>query len=152
MRCLAFFQNLWVRDPARVNALIDSHGELFRRRLIRDLILGSFTGRRLALTLGDALIAQIDFEEASREIAGNSRVVCRPNDAHILSAIKFYQPSVVVAFGGVAKVAVARLWTGKLLVAPHPAARGVYTLPRLRELAEELASELSTAGNGDLRP
>lgn len=53
---VAFMQNMWVRDPARVRAIIDRHGEEARRKLIYQfLFAGCISGRRLKTAFGNLI-------------------------------------------------------------------------------------------------
>jgi len=141
VKVLAFLQNMWVIDPKRIEASITRHGEAYRRRLIAyALFAGCLTGRRLRMAFGRDTCQRIIWEEASREIAGNAREVCKPDHAHIAAVLERERPDVVLAFGQVAGAAVAGLWHGRLICAPHPAARQAGTLDRLREAAADLAS------------
>jgi hypothetical protein len=121
-----------------MRAAIAKHGKEFRRLLIPQLLFsGSLTGKRLEAAFGD-LCHQITWEEASLEIAGDPMTICHPDPIHIHMMIDYYQPDIVLTFGVVAGEAVASLWSGKLIRAPHPAARRADTLPKLREAAAEL--------------
>lgn len=136
MIALAFLQNMWVRDPDRVRALIEKHGEEYRTRFMRQaLFAGCLTGRRIKAAFGDELLRTIHFEEASREIAGDSKTICPPDPDHIRKALALHQPRIVLTFGKVASDAVAPLWTGRLIQIPHPAARHPATVTRLRAAA-----------------
>jgi hypothetical protein len=139
MRIVAFMQNLWVRDPERVLYLIARHGENYRRRLIAyALFAGCASGRRLKATFGDELCRRITWEEASREITGNPEA-CPPADpVHIANALKHYKPDIVICFGHIAGDAVEPLWRGKLIGAPHPAARQHDTMLKLGLAADAL--------------
>jgi hypothetical protein len=139
MTVLAFLQNQWVRDPERVRALIERYGESYRRRLIPyALFAGCLTGRRLQAAFGPVLCSRITWEEASPVVTGSPRE-CPPADpAHIRAALERHQPGIVLAFGKIAAEGVRPLWTGNLIVAPHPAARDPFTPDRLRQAAEAL--------------
>jgi len=146
MNNLAFFQNLWVRDPDRVRSMIERRGEKFRISLIRTLILNSHTGKRLQAAFGD-LLGRLEFEEASPAIAGDAKTICQPDPTHILAAIERVDPACVVTFGAVARESVSALWNGPLICAPHPAARQRNTMNLLRLSAREFREHL--AANGD---
>lgn len=141
MKALAFLQNMWVRDPDRVRALIEKYGERYRDRLIHfALFNGCLTGRRLKAAFGARLCSEIIWEEASPEIACEASG-CPPADpAHIRAALERHSPDVVLCFGKIATDAVRPLWKGALIIAPHPAARSVLTFPQLTEAARSLAA------------
>ena len=56
-----------------------------------------------------------------------------------------HKPQIVVTFGAVATNAVQRVWKGRTITAPHPAARQPDVKLRLRESAGELARQLPAA-------
>lgn len=146
---VAFLQNLWVKDPDRVKALIEKHGEEYRRHLIKQLLFaGGLTGKRLRATFGD-LIYQIDWEEASREIAADAKTICRPDLEHIQAVLDAYQPDIVITFGNVAFNAVAPLWKGKLIFSQHPASRRKYIVGHLHGIARQLREAISEHQKGE---
>lgn len=137
---VAFLQNMWVRDPDRVRLLIARHGDEYRTRFMHmALFSGCLTGRRLKTAFGDDLLRTIHFEEASREIAGDSKTICPPDHTHIRKTLDQFNPKVVLAFGKIAHDAVVQHWNGALIKAPHPAARHPDTVSRLRAAALEYA-------------
>jgi len=141
---LAFLQNMWVRDPARVRALIERYGESYRRRLIAyALFAGCASGRNLKTAFGEELCRLITWEEASREVTGHPGARPRADPVHIAASLKEHEPDIVICFGRIAGDAVAPLWTGKLILAPHPAARQPDTMARLRHAATELQKMLT---------
>lgn len=135
---LAFLQNLWVKEPERARAILERESEEFRVQFIRRLLFhGGLTGKRIQQCFGD-LTSIIIFEEATREISGDSKTICPPDPRHIAGCLDRYRPVVVLTFGKVASDAVAPLWKGRLLVCPHPAARQRDTVTKLQAAAEEL--------------
>lgn len=146
MITLAFLQNLWVKDPERVRIMLKKRDEDYRRQVIRQLLFaGGLTGQRLRAAFGD-LCAQIIWEEASREIAGDAKTICTPDPVHIRAVLDQLQPNVVIAFGRVAGDAVSPFWPD-LIRLPHPAARQADTLEKLRAVATELRSIYGTQIN-----
>jgi hypothetical protein len=134
---VAFLQNLWAHDTERVKALLENRDEQYRRQIIKQLLFaGGLTGRRLRSTFGN-LCEVIVWEEASREIAGNSHMICQPEPAHIQTVIDQLKPDVVIAFGRVAGDAVATAWPA-VIRAPHPAARQAGVVEKLRQIAAQL--------------
>jgi hypothetical protein len=135
---LAFLQNMWVKDPARVQAIIAENGEEYRRKLTRRLLFaGGLTGRRIRAAFGDELLQHVEFEEASPEIAGDSRRICQPDPDHIRAQLTYHRPQLVITFGRVASDAVAPIWTGPTLKAPHPAARLPFVVDALKFVARQ---------------
>lgn len=149
---LAFLQNMWVKDPARVKASIARHGEAFRLELMRRfLFAGCKTGRNLTKTFGDELLAQMTFEETTREIAGDAKTILLVDTHHIHECIEKHRPRIVVAFGQIAHDAVSMVadqWTGQPFVyvkAHHPASRHPASWNSLLEAAAKIQNELVTA-------
>lgn len=136
---VAFMQNMWVRDPARVRAIIDRHGEEARRKLIYQfLFAGCISGRRLKAAFGN-LIDTIAWDEASPEIADNPKTICAPCPEHIRRVLNAYNPKVVVTFGRVASEAVSKIWLGPLIQTTHPAARQADVPSRLKDAARQVS-------------
>jgi len=141
LRVMAFLQNMWVRDPAKVKASIALYGEEHRRRLIAyALFAGCLTGRRLQAAFGAETCRRIIWEEASREVAGNARDFCEPDPDHIRRVLSEHKPAIVLTFGSAAGDAVAPLWRGPLIRCIHPAARQANTVDRLIEAGAKLAA------------
>lgn len=142
---VAFLQNMWVRDPAAVQAQIELHGEAYRLRFMAHaLFAGCVTGRRLRLAFGTELIEQILWEETTREIADNPRTVYPAQKEHIRTVLETYKPMVVLTFGRIAEESVRPLWNGELIVSPHPCARVQDTAGKLKSAAMRLRTLLST--------
>lgn len=147
MNAIAFLQNLWVRDPERILATLRKRDEEYRRQLIKQLLFaGGLTGKRLKIAFGP-LIDQIIWEEASREIGGDSATICPPDPIHIQQVIEQLEPTVILAFGKVAQAAVLPLWAGPLIYAPHPAARQVDVSARLLQAATQLRAAQKAGPN-----
>jgi len=154
---LAILQNMYVRDPERLKrsfARADSEGygeELRRRTIAYSLFAGCLTGRRLKAAFGEDLLAQIVWEESTREIAGDPKTIFPPDLAHLEKIIREYQPKAILAFGKIAGCAVTEVlangnlgptWLGAetrptLITAPHPAARQPEVPTLLRQAAEK---------------
>ncbi len=144
---LAFLQNMWVKDPQGTQEFLEKHPEL-RERMIRTfLFMGCLTGRRIKNCFADVL-DHITFEEASLDIAGDSRTICFPNHEHIRFSLEKYRPKVVLTFGKVATEAVRSeylMWTqfGRIkgqhfISCPHPAARQIDTVTKLNVAAAQI--------------
>ena len=132
---VAFLQNAWVRDPECLQYSIARHNEAFRLDMLRRLLFaGCLTGRRLRAAFGP-FCEQIVWEECTREIADNPRVVLPAQPEHIADVIYRLKPIAVLAFGNHAFKNVSEVYAGKLFRAPHPAARQAATAERLADTA-----------------
>ena len=139
MVIVAFMQNMWVRDVARVERLIATYGEPYRRRLIAmALFSGCLSGRRLQAAFGADLCRQIQWDEASPVVAGESSAAPPADPHHMRHVINHYKPDLVLCFGRSAAGAIRDVWSGKLVCCPHPAARQDSTVGRLAMCAEEV--------------
>lgn len=139
MIVVAFMQNMWVRDPVRVKRCIEQFGEGYRRRLIHyALFAGCLSGQRLKAAFGEQLCSQIKWEEASREVTGYASAAPPADRAHIAAVLATFNPDVVLCFGRTAGAAVPALFTGRMILAPHPAARQADTVIKLRGAATDL--------------
>lgn len=139
MTVLAFMQNMWVRDPERVKAMIAKYGDLYRRKAIpMFLFAGCVSGRRLKQVLGEELCRAITWDEVSREISNHPSFVPTPDYDHMRTTIEHVKPDVVVCFGRIASDAIRSVWTGKTIRAPHPAARGPDTIAGLNTAAHAI--------------
>lgn len=154
MIILAFLQNMWVRNPERVKAMIaretaesgEQEGEELRRRLMTyALFAGCVTGRRLRAAFGQDLCDDIIWEETTREIAGDPKTIFPADYEHIRNALSVHNPSVILTFGRIAHDAVltvilkdAVLSALPLISSPHPAARQPDTIMKLRDSATRL--------------
>lgn len=142
---LAVLQNQWFQEPDRVRAIIED-GERrypgkFRRRFIaRSLFAGCRTGSNLRRTFGE-WCDRIVWEESSREIGGRSESVFIPDVPHLQACLEELKPVVIIGFGNVACCALANLVPAdRLIIAPHPTARGGDTLKRLYAARQKLES------------
>jgi len=106
------------------------------------------TGRRLRSAFGEELLQTVHFEEASREIAGDSKTICPPDSEHISKSLQQYQPKIVLTFGKIASEAVAPHFNGRIIQVPHPAARQPGTVDKLRAAASEYADFVKSLGEG----
>jgi hypothetical protein len=143
MKIVAFLQNMWVRDPDRLKRAIERDGEELRIRMMEyALFAGCVTGRRLKSAFGE-LVEDIVWEETTREIADNPKTIFPAQPEHIKAVLEKYQPDVVLTFGKIAADAVKPLWSGRIICAPHPAARQSDVPTRLLAAASELKSMLT---------
>lgn len=138
MRILAFLQNQWFRDPARVKAIYERSPEL-RNRLIRSyLFMGCLTGRRLQAALGEDLCREITWEEVSPIIGGHASSKFAADLDHIRAAIEKHQPDTILSFGAIARSGLESVsTTATVIYGPHPASRQ-NAVKGLREVAEAL--------------
>lgn len=144
-------QNMWVRDPERVKAMIERDGERLRLALIeRFLFAGCLTGRRLKAAFGADVCGEIVWEESTREIAGDPKTIFPPDHMHMVDCIKTYKPNVILTFGVIARDALHYVESnhGSLfaevvaIASPHPAARQPDTIAKLKRAAEDLRAAL----------
>jgi hypothetical protein len=139
---LAFLQNMWVIRPLEVRAILARHDEEFRVWFLRRLLFYRCkTGRNLTKAFGDELLANIVFEETTREIAGDPKTIFPADDKHIRAVIWKYKPVVVITFGQIAEAAVCPIWNGKHIHAHHPASRHKDSWQTLVDAAAELRKE-----------
>lgn len=137
IKAVAFLQNVWVKDPEKFRYLIKRHGEEFRRRaLTYALFAGCLTGKRIKRAFGDSTDI-IAWDEASRHIGDKASSKFPADLDHIHDVITFYKPELVITFGTVATNAVYKVWAGKVISGPHPAARLKTTIPELTRMARE---------------
>lgn len=127
MKIVAFLQNMWVREPSKLKAMLARNDEAYRRDMCKRLLFaGCVTGRRLRQGLGD-LCDEIIWEECTREIADNPRDILPPQRDHIRAVLTEIQPAIIVAFGRVAASAVFEhgrdVVKAEFLTCCHPAAR-----------------------------
>lgn len=151
MIILAVLQNMWVKDPDRVREILTRTPEARRRMITYSLFAGCRTGRVLKQIFGDDCPRRFVWDEASREVAGDSKVVFPADLDHLRTLLVDVKPNIVLAFGRVASDALAQLVPGHdLLVGPHPTARQPDTLARLKLMADCLDNMLrNRAANGD---
>ncbi len=142
---VAFMQNMWVRNPEKVKAMIARHGEDFRRRFIAySLFRGCLTGRRLKAAFG-VLCDDIVWEESTREIGGTANSYFPANLDHMIDVARTYKPRIVVTFGAAAWNAVCDVQEKssclddcQFVRAMHPAARHPDIMGNLNEAADQL--------------
>lgn len=123
-KIVAFLQNMWVRDPARVKLHIEKYGEEYRLRFIEyALFAGCLTGRRLEAAFGEELCNQIIWEEASREIGSYAASNFPPDREHIKKVLDEQKPDLVLCFTSQALTIIGELVKCPMIVGPHPANR-----------------------------
>jgi hypothetical protein len=162
---LAFLQNQWFKNPERVREMMDRKPESRQWFIKQFLFAGCLTGRRLISAFGQDLVDQIVWEEISPQIGSKSGSWFDPDPVHIAAMIQKFQPRVIICFGTLAAEGVrdylehqpgiqrrltsarAELtspFIGRVLYAPHPAARN-NPMPALCELARQLKQSRSVA-------
>lgn len=145
MKTLAFLQNMWVKDPERVKAMVQRNGEEFRRQFMEfALFRGCLTGRRIKAAFG-GLCDDIIWEETTREIAGDPKTIFPADIDHMIDSIRTHQPEIVVTFGLIAWNAVCAvqeksqcLARAHFVRAMHPTARHPNIIQNLNEAAAQL--------------
>lgn len=141
-------QNQWFRDPEAVKRIF-ARWPLMRRQLVARFLFssGCKSGRVLKSVFGDR-INKIEWEEASREIGCEASSCFKADPEHLRAVLDEVKPDVVLAFGRIAGDALAPLVSPlKLIVGPHPTARGADTLQRLQAMREKLISADSYRGD-----
>lgn len=141
-RIVAFLQNQWFRDPARMEVIFNRHPELREDLIARYLFAGCLTGKRLRAAFGD-LCDEIIWEETSRKVGGESSSVFPPDLIHMKGVLVKWEPKLIICFGRVAQVAIGDLAEdvtirAKILFGPHPAARFPEVCATLRCIAQEI--------------
>lgn len=125
-KIVVFLQNAWSPFYA---------GSEWPRCTWLPALADSPTGRRISLMVDD-----LDVCENTTPITGclpNS--VVKPDFEHIKAILERRKPETVVTCGSQATKALQRVWTGSLLILPHPAKRGVRNalFEHARKLLEE---------------
>jgi hypothetical protein len=147
MMIVAFLQNQWFKDPARMRQILATQFKGDRESFERTfLFFGCLTGRRLMIAFGEELCDRIVWSNASPLIAGQSDDVFPPDPSHMASVIRKHTPQIVLLFGAVAQAGMADVipilrrdvhHVGfQIIAAPHPAARGALTTARLAAAAK----------------
>jgi hypothetical protein len=151
MRVLAFLQNQWFRNPAKVQHIYERHPELRNELIARFLFSGCLTGRRLREALGD-LCDQITWEETSPLLGDRSGSQFPADLTHMQKVISEHRPELIICFGKVAGDAIRVLdpmipvllgirHRIPIYSAPHPASRD-NPMSILRALATELRGKV----------
>jgi hypothetical protein len=139
---LAFLQNQWFKNPARMEQLLNTRYAGRREDFVRTFLFWScLTGRRLQEAFGEQLCGEIIWEEASPRIAGKSDGVFPADPQHMAAAIAKHQPQIILTFGAIAGAGMACIGSPDncyFIHGPHPAARGSNVLRDLRRMAENL--------------
>jgi hypothetical protein len=138
MKVVAILQNQWFKQPERVKEFLSRMPQCRESYLAKTLFMGCKTGRVLMDVFDEDWVNSIVWEEASPEIGNHSSSVFPADIAHVKGVMDKHQPQVVLAFGKVAQEAVAGAWSGKVIKAPHPCARGSDTLAQIQRARTEL--------------
>lgn len=138
MIILAFLQNLWVKEPDRVKKLLELYPDKRNIILKKLLFKGGKSGRVIRCAFGPDLIDKIIFDECTKEIAGDSKTICPPDNGHISYTINMIDPDVIVTFGNIAYKAVSSITKRKIIKCMHPAARHKHTFLQIKTGAAEL--------------
>jgi hypothetical protein len=141
---LGLLQNQWAREPAKMAAMLERNPDR-RPALIRCLLAGSVSGRRLRDALGP-WFHRITWDNASGQIAATASGAPPADLAHVRRLLETRKPDVVVAFGRMAQNAILAMgtlrprfnWRGHFIAAPHPAARRADITARLTEVRTAL--------------
>jgi hypothetical protein len=107
---IVFLQNAWSPFYA---------GRVWPRQSWLRALDRSRSGKRLKIMIDDLDLC----EETTPVVTAKSSGIAPPDTGHILSRLAARQPSVVVACGKQAELALCKLWTGPMIAVPHPAHR-----------------------------
>lgn len=143
VRVLAFMQNMWVRDPDRTRRIFQRTPQARRRIIYYALFAGCVSGQRLKAAFGPDLCKRIMWEEASPVVTGRANEAPSADPDHIRACLETDRPDIVIAFGNLAINGVRPLWNGRLVTAPHPAARQPDVPRRLSVAADELRQAMA---------
>jgi hypothetical protein len=167
MKTVGFLQNQWFKRMGpdtdarqiRRKAILDtelllSTPERREQMIAMYLFMGCLTGRRLLRAFGSSLCDDIVWEECSRHYGWESGCKFDPDPKHMLDVLTRHRPAVVVAFGGVARCGLAlpevsselRRMTVRIIIGPHPAARGGSVGSELRSVHGQLLSAWRDVG------
>jgi uracil-DNA glycosylase len=140
MKVLAVLQNQWFQDPARVREILARRPDLRRPFCHRALFAGCRSGQVLKQVFGPRC-RDIIWENASPEIGDHASSKFPADIPHLRAMLEEVKPDVVLALGRVASEALLPIVPrAKLLIGPHPTARGADTITRLKAMAAELAA------------
>lgn len=145
MKIVAIMQNQWFKKPDVVAQIFARHPEAgFREKFIaRTLFMGCKTGKMLMRYLGEDLCNQIIWEEASRQIGGQSDSVFPPDIPHLQDCLDRHQPDALIAFGSIAKEGITNLRNkpNQVFCCCHPTARGIDVASQLTALKHTLQTD-----------
>lgn len=115
---VVFLQNAWAH-PSSVSAMRES-----RRVWLYALAL-SRSGRRLVHLLGESFTSdeQYHLDNLTKEIGLSSNSNHKPQPHHIKAVIAEHDPTLVVGCGNSCAATLPTIWSGPLLLVPHPAFR-----------------------------
>jgi hypothetical protein len=139
MKILAVLQNTWVREPARVEAMI-ARDPSKRRRIIAMLLFAGrgLTGKRLRAALG-GWCERIEWENASTTIASSPREPVVGNCVNLATTLYDVQPHIVITFGALACKTLGQTdWAGRTIRVPHPTSGGTGVTEKLRGVRRQL--------------
>lgn len=151
MKILVFMQNMWVKEPAKVQVVLDRHKDKpdFWNRMVKSLLFsGCITGKRIKQAFGD-LTTDMIFDESTKEILNNPRDVPKADLVHMRNTILRIRPDAILTFGNHAAKGLDKIITSPYVFyhiripkhifnAPHPAARQPETITRLKNIAQSI--------------
>lgn len=145
MKCLAFLQNQWFENPARMANILERVYKGDREKFIAtSLFFRCRTGVVLRSVFGGELCEDIIWENASPKMGDNSKSKFPPDPDHIRGVIQKHDPQVIFGFGLQARdglLACELFTTGRhVIFGPHPTARSPDVYPRLREMLSHYQS------------
>jgi hypothetical protein len=160
---LAFLQNQWFYDPARMQAIYQRHGNTPEKRAELNatyLFMGCLTGQRLQGAFGELCESMI-WENASTLMGDRPSKGDNADPLHMTRCINHFKPDIILVFGKVAQEGLAIIETARdalysdfritgainfrTIIGPHPAARGADVTVQLVRMAHELKGILCDA-------
>lgn len=149
IKIVAFLQNMWFRDPERMQQQLDGPFKGDRERFIRTwLFWNCLTGKRLMNAFGEEWCDRIIWEEQSPFLGGTSGSKFPADLAHIRKVLRKHKPPIILTFGRLATDALCSLnhnagVSFTQIEAPHPAARGGSVISKLKLACCMLNDELA---------
>lgn len=137
MTVLAFLQNMWVRNPAEANAMIQRNPNVRRRLIKYSLFAGCLTGRRLKSALGP-WCDKIIWDELSPVIDNNPKTYHPPDVDHIQKVLSEVAPDLIICFSRRGLPKLKPMTEIKIIDCPHPAARQPTVAAELHKLRLDL--------------
>jgi len=138
---------MWVKNPLKVKKILAKNPEKWNE-ICKDLLfMGCITGKRIKAAFGD-LTDNMIFDETTKEIADNPKVVLKADLSHISDTIKRINPDIIITFGKHAENALMSMYKSGVIYyhstpvpkhifnAPHPAARQPETIVKLKVIAK----------------
>lgn len=140
MKVLGVLQNIWVKDPKRVKAMIKRHPERRQEYMARLLFMGGKTGNVLMSIFGNDICNKIIWEESSKEIGGFAASKFPADISHLFEIMEIHKPDIIIGFGNIACRGLQKVVPSgiSLIQTIHPAARQATVYKDLNHAKETL--------------